>query len=72
MQYIAVGAAGQWLVKPLLGLILALTLVPLLGLPNAVGTGLILVRNHSWALNCDDIHGHICERLPVIPAAKGQ
>ncbi|CAL8467631.1 g7169 [Coccomyxa elongata] len=48
-QYIAVGAAGQWLVKPLLGLILALTLVPLLGLPNAVGTGLILVSCVSGA-----------------------
>ncbi|EIE24614.1 SBF-domain-containing protein [Coccomyxa subellipsoidea C-169] len=48
-QYIAVGAVGQWLVKPLLGLILALTLVPMLGLPNAVGTGLILVSCVSGA-----------------------
>ena len=38
------GSLGQWLVKPFLGLVLATTLVPLLGLPHAVGTGLILVR----------------------------
>lgn len=38
------GSVGQWLVKPFLGLVLATTLVPLLGLPHAVGTGLILVR----------------------------
>jgi predicted Na+-dependent transporter len=45
MQHILVGSVGQWLIKPLLGLVLALTLVPMLGLPNAVGTGLILVSS---------------------------
>ena len=44
LQTILVGSVCQWIIKPLLGLILALTLVPLLGLPHAVGTGIILVR----------------------------
>lgn len=57
MQYIAVGSVGQWLIKPLLGLILALTLVPILGLPNAVGTGLILVRCYP------DLHRFSPEQL---------
>lgn len=43
------GSVGQWLVKPLLGLVLATTLVPLLGLPHTVGTGLILVRASCYA-----------------------
>ena len=43
LQTILVGNVCQWIIKPLLGLILALTLVPLLGLPHAVGTGIILV-----------------------------
>ena len=42
-QDILVGTLGQWVVKPALGLLLAVTVVPLLGLPHAVGTGLILV-----------------------------
>ena len=41
------GNVCQWIVKPLLGLILALTLVPVLGLPHAVGTGIILVSPQS-------------------------
>ena len=48
-QHIVVGSVGQWVVKPLLGLVLALTMVPMLGLPNAVGTGLILVRTPAVA-----------------------
>ena len=48
-QHIMVGCVGQWVIKPLLGLVLALTLVPMLGLPNAVGTGLILVRTPAVA-----------------------
>ena len=43
LQIILVGNVCQWIIKPLLGLILALTLVPVLGLPHAVGTGIILV-----------------------------
>ncbi|CAL5219530.1 g1380 [Coccomyxa viridis] len=46
---ILVGNVCQWIVKPLLGLILALTLVPVLGLPHAVGTGIILVSCVSGA-----------------------
>lgn len=53
LQPILVGTVCQWLVKPILGLLLALTLVPVLGLPHAVGTGVILVRIqcprcHKW------------------------
>ena len=47
LQPILVGTVCQWLVKPILGLLLALTLVPVLGLPHAVGTGVILVRTQS-------------------------
>ncbi|KAK9831012.1 hypothetical protein WJX81_008474 [Elliptochloris bilobata] len=48
-QDILVGTLGQWVVKPLLGLLLAVTVVPLLGLPHAVGTGLILAACVSGA-----------------------
>lgn len=41
--YVAVGSLGQWLVKPLLGLLIAQVSVALLHLPPAVGTGLVLV-----------------------------
>ena len=41
------GTVGQWLVKPALGVLVATTVVPLLGLPPAVGTGLILVRRSA-------------------------
>jgi len=47
VQDIVVGTLGQWLVKPALGVLLATTVVPLLGLPPAVGTGLILVRHSA-------------------------
>lgn len=47
LQTILVGNVCQWIVKPLLGLILALTLVPVLGLPHAVGTGIILVSPNA-------------------------
>ena len=47
LQPILVGTVCQWLVKPILGLLLALTLVPVLGLPHAVGTGVILVQTQS-------------------------
>jgi len=47
VQDIVVGTLGQWLVKPALGVLLATTVVPLLGLPPAVGTGLILVRRSA-------------------------
>ena len=43
LQTILIGNVCQWIIKPLLGLILALTVVPVLGLPHAVGTGVILV-----------------------------
>lgn len=43
-MYVAVGSLGQWLVKPLLGLLIAQLSVTLLHLPPAVGTGLVLVR----------------------------
>ena len=51
-QHILVGCVGQWVIKPVLGLILALTLVPMLGLPTAVGTGLILVRAIFYMSAC--------------------
>ena len=43
MQPLAIGSIGQWLIKPILAYLIALTFVPLLHLPPAVGTGLILV-----------------------------
>lgn len=46
---ISVGYAAQFGVKPLLGLLLAATLVPLLRLPKAVGSGLILTSCVSGA-----------------------
>ncbi|KAK9816977.1 hypothetical protein WJX72_007732 [[Myrmecia] bisecta] len=48
-QHILVGVIGQWLIKPLLGVLLASTLVPALGLPPAVSTGLVLVSCVSGA-----------------------
>ena len=53
-QHILVGCVGQWVIKPVLGLVLALTLVPMLGLPTAVGTGLILVRAIFYMSACRD------------------
>ena len=44
MQPILVGNIGQWILKPLLGVFLAKFMVPFLGLPQAVATGIILVR----------------------------
>jgi hypothetical protein len=43
LQDILIGTLAQWLIKPALGVLLATSLVPLLKLPPAVGTGLILV-----------------------------
>ena len=42
-QLLILGIIGQWIVKPLLGMLLASTVVPALGLPTEVATGLILV-----------------------------
>ena len=44
-QKVTLGLACQWLVKPALGVIIAATLVPALRLPQAISTGLILVRD---------------------------
>ena len=44
MQSLVVGSVGQWIVKPLLAWLIALSFVPALHLPPAIGTGLILVR----------------------------
>lgn len=44
LQHILVGSLGQWIVKPLLGLTTAASVVPLFGLPAAVGNGIVLVR----------------------------
>ena len=66
VQNIAVGVACQWLVKPALGVLVATTLVPALRLPQAISTGLILVRAClcccypaapiPHALNCNPAH----------------
>ena len=37
------GITGQWLVKPALATLVALTVAPALELPSAVSTGIILV-----------------------------
>lgn len=46
-QLLLLGVVGQWVVKPLLGIILASTVVPALRLPSEVATGLVLVCSHS-------------------------
>jgi len=45
----AAGVALQWLVKPLVGISVARTVVPLLGLPTAVGNGIVLCSVVSGA-----------------------
>ena len=45
LQLLLFGVVGQWVVKPLLGISLASTLVPALRLPTEVATGLILVQH---------------------------
>ena len=52
LQLLLLGIIGQWLVKPALGMALASTLVPLLGLPSQVATGLVLVSLHA---GCSDL-----------------
>ena len=52
VQALAVGTLGQWGVKPLLSWALAVTLIPALHLPEAVGTGLILVRGRCAVADC--------------------
>lgn len=42
-QLLLLGVMGQWVVKPLLGILLASTVVPALRLPTEVATGLVLV-----------------------------
>lgn len=44
-QLLLLGVIGQWVVKPLLGMLLASTVVPALRLPSEVATGLVLVSN---------------------------
>eukprot|EP00897_Mesotaenium_endlicherianum_P001217 jgi/Mesen1/1122/ME000123S00301 len=46
---IAAGYVAQFTVKPVLGALLAAFLVPLLGLPPSIGTGLMLVGSVSGA-----------------------
>ncbi|KAL0031573.1 hypothetical protein WJX77_007741 [Trebouxia sp. C0004] len=48
-KLLLLGIVGQWIVKPLLGIILASTLVPALSLPSEVATGLVLVSCVSGA-----------------------
>ncbi|KAL0051459.1 hypothetical protein WJX82_007853 [Trebouxia sp. C0006] len=48
-KLLLLGVVGQWIVKPLLGIILASTLVPALNLPPEVATGLVLVSCVSGA-----------------------
>lgn len=50
MQLLLLGTVGQWVVKPVLGILLASTLVPALKLPSEVATGLILVSPHTFKL----------------------
>ncbi|KAL3142608.1 hypothetical protein ABBQ38_002924 [Trebouxia sp. C0009 RCD-2024] len=48
-KLLLLGVVGQWVVKPLLGIILASTVVPALRLPSEVATGLVLVSCVSGA-----------------------
>ena len=49
VQDLLVGTVGQWVIKPLLGVATAATLVPLLCLPSSIGSGIILVSCVSGA-----------------------
>ncbi|KAL0026753.1 hypothetical protein WJX79_010138 [Trebouxia sp. C0005] len=49
LQLLLLGVVGQWIVKPLLGITMASTLVPALNLPSEVATGLVLVSCVSGA-----------------------
>ena len=73
LQPILVGTVCQWLVKPILGLLLALTLVPVLGLPHAVGTGVILVRIQSPCFHiCNHIGACVLQCLAHARVRKGR
>ncbi|KAL0026743.1 hypothetical protein WJX79_009671 [Trebouxia sp. C0005] len=48
-KLLLLGVVGQWIVKPLLGITMASTLVPALNLPSEVATGLVLVSCVSGA-----------------------
>ncbi len=68
------GTLGQWLVKPALGVLLATTVVPWLGLPHAVGTGLILVRRSALGQMLalpSPIHSHAFMKA-ANPLIRGQ
>lgn len=81
-QLLLLGVIGQWVVKPLLGILLASTVVPALRLPNEVTTGLVLVGSQSSAApNCSVSfvclgthrnirmpHLHICLRPVMLKA----
>lgn len=47
VQLLLLGVVGQWVVKPLLGILLASTVVPVLRLPSEVASGLVLVCSDS-------------------------
>ncbi|KAL3152228.1 hypothetical protein ABBQ32_001310 [Trebouxia sp. C0010 RCD-2024] len=48
-KLLLLGVVGQWVVKPLLGILLASTVVPVLRLPSEVASGLVLVSCVSGA-----------------------
>lgn len=60
LQLLLLGIVGQWLVKPALGMAIASTLVPALGLPTQVATGLVLVSVYAAALcSSAPTHSHV-------------
>ena len=67
MQDVVVGTAAQWLIKPVLALFCASTIVSALGLPPAVGTGLTLVCLFCNALCLPRLH-----RLAAIPTSASK
>ena len=59
-QLLLLGVIGQWVVKPLLGILLASAVVPALRLPSEVATGLVLVGNHP-------LTAQICSLVHIYP-----
>ena len=80
-QLLLLGVVGQWVVKPLLGISLASTVVPALRLPSEVATGLVLVGSRRVAACClvqnchlvpltEAEHENVTHALTCLPACN--
>jgi ACR3 family arsenite efflux pump ArsB len=57
VQNIAIGSLAQWVVKPLLAVAVANTVVPAMALPPAVATGMVLVSLPDWSAGSPMLEG---------------